>query len=216
MNNPDQEYQRSTSFLQDEKTRLELEKLSAEIENLKNSNSLGSKIAQYNPVFTVLIAVLGVMVSIHQFNKQQTFSSQQYSQQQEFNRAQLKEQSNRDFTAREQESKKRYWEEQNQIYKEAIDATATIANAKRPEEVKKEIKKFRRLYWGIMSLVENRSVEGAMVNFGQGLDEWELTKEKPIDMAKRAITIAHCCRKSLQNTWSPVDIGDLKNGDCPY
>jgi hypothetical protein len=92
----------------------------------------------------------------------------QYSEQQGFNRVQLKEQSNRDFAAREQESKKRYWEEQNQIYKEACDAAATIAGGNSLEEIKEERKKFRRLYWGIMSLVENRSVEGAMVDFGSG------------------------------------------------
>ena len=200
----------------DDKTRLELEKLRAEIESLNRSNSLGSKLAQYNPVFTVLIAVIGVVVSIRQFNAQQDFSTRQYSQQQTFNREQLMEQSNRDFAAREQESKKRYWEEQNQIYREACDAAAAIAAADSLEEVKAERKKFRRLYWGIMSLVENRSVEGAMVDFGHGLDEWESTRVKPEDMVTRAFTIAHCCRKSLQKTWSPVDIGDLKDERCPY
>jgi hypothetical protein len=216
MENRDQEAGRSAGSLADEKSRLELEKLRAEIASLKNSKDWGARIAQYNPVFTVLIAAVGVIVSIQQFNKQQAISTNQYSQQQEFNREQLREQSNRDFAAREQESKKRYWEEQNLIYKEACDAAATIAAADSLEEAKEERKEFRRLYWGIMSLVENRSVEGAMINFGRGLDEWELTRVKPEDMASRAYTIAHCCRKSLQQTWSPVNIGDLKDKDCPY
>ena len=216
MISPNPETQNSTNASTGEESRSEIEKLRAEIQSLKNSGGLGQRIAQYNPVFTVLIAVIGVIVSIHQFNRQQAFNTVQYSQQQAFNREQLREQSNRDFAAREQESKKRYWEEQNQIYKEACDSAATIAAANSLEEIREERKKFRRLYWGIMSLVENRSVEGAMVNFGQGLDDWELTKAKPEDMAKRAYTIAHCCRRSLQQTWSPVDIGDLEGKECPY
>lgn len=201
----DYPHQQSPGSPSNERSVLEVDKLKAEIESLKNSSSLGAKIAQYNPVVTVLIAVIGVVLSV-----------QQYSEQQRFNRDQMQDQSNRDFAAREQESKKRYWEEQNQIYKEACDAAAIIAAGNSLEEIKGERKKFWRLYWGIMSLVENRSVEGAMVDFGRALDEWELTGVKRDDIAKRALTIAHCCRKSLQNTWSPVEIGDLKYGNCPY
>lgn len=192
-----------TTF-QVQKANLELDKLQAEIDNLKRSNSLGAKIALYNPVFTVLIAVLGVFVSIDQFNKQQ-----------EHNRLQLEEQSKRDFATREQESKKNYWEEQNKTYKDAIDAAATIAGADSLESVKEERKKFWRLYWGIMSLVENRSVEGAMKDFGDSLEKWEMTQEKPLGMERLVYAIAHCGRKSLQNTWSPVDIGDLAEEGCP-
>jgi hypothetical protein len=213
MNNQGQENQPSVA---DSKAALEIEKLKAEIENLRKSNSLGARLAQYNPVVTVLIAVVGVIFSIHQFNTQQKQNTEQHLRQQEANSQQMKLQSDRDFTAREQESKKRYWEEQNQIYKEACDAAATIAAASSLEEVKAERKKFRRLYWGIMSLVENSSVERAMVAFDRSLSEWENNHSKPWDLVNHAYTIAHCCRKSLQATWSPVEIGDLKDKQCPY
>ncbi len=216
MDNLNQDARNSTNSLADERARLEIEKLKTEIESLRNSTGIGAKLAQYNPVFTVLIAVVGTIISIQQFNKQQIFNTQQHTQQEAHNRAQLKEQSDREFTAREQESKKRYWEEQNQIYKEACDAAATIATANSLDEVGKERKNFWRLYWGIMSLVEHREVEGAMIDFGEKLGQWELTRSKPGGIKNYSYRIAHCCRKSLQKTWSPVDIGGLKDEGCPY
>jgi len=129
MDDQNLEAQNLTLSLVHEKTRVEIEKLKAEIQTLKGGTGWGAKIAQYNPVFTVLIAVIGTLVSIQQFNRSQESNTKQYTLQQ-------KEQSDRDLAAREQESKKKYWEEQNQTYKEACDAAATVAIADSLGEVR--------------------------------------------------------------------------------
>jgi hypothetical protein len=205
MGNSNSEPQKTNDANADEKAELELEKLRAEIANLKRGNSLGAKLAQYNILFTVAIAVLGAVISISQITAQQKNAGDQ-----------LEAQSKRDYESRENESKKKYWEEQNQTYKEAIEAASAIAVAASLEEVKSERKKFWQLYWGKMSLIETSAVEKAMVAFGSHLQSWEANKEKPLEIQNSAFVIAHCARKSLQKTWSPVDIGDLRDKQCKY
>lgn len=202
--------------LADKKLRLEIEsleikndlekrKLELEAKGLESKHKWEDRVARYIPVMTALVAVAGVLIGAQQFKKQQ-----------EFDRHALAAQSLRDYETRQQELKKEYWEEQIEIYKEAGNAAAAIATAKTLEEVEEERKKFWRLYWGIMSLIEHSEVEKAMKAFGDQLLVWENSKTKPASLETLSYRIAHCSRKSLQKTWSPVDIGDYGNTRCPY
>jgi hypothetical protein len=103
------------------------------------------------------------------------------------------------------ELKKRYWEEQILIYKETCDVIGAIASAEKIAEVETERKRFRQLFWGTMCLVENKEVAKAMVDYGNQLDLWESGEKKSPLLKDLAVTIAHKCRESLDETWNPAN-----------
>jgi hypothetical protein len=150
----------------------------------------------YAPIIAASISVVGVFVGIY-------VGLQQFKKQQDYNRDQLKVQS-------EQELKRKYWEEQIAIYKEACDAVATIASAVRMEEVQAQCKTFWRLYWGRMSLIENQAVAAAMISYGKQLKRCEKGEAEPSSLEVLAWDVANSCRESLKETWNPVGIETLE------
>lgn len=206
MDNSNSETQNTSETIAEKKAALELEKLEVEVDNLKRSrNNFGAKLVQYNIFFTVAIAVMGAVISIYQLSVQQANSIKQ-----------LNEQAERDNKSRDNETRKEYWKEQNETYKAAIEAASAIGDAESLNDVKEEQKTFRQLYWGKMNLIESTAVAVAMKNFNEKLERWQGNKVKPEGIENDALKIAHCARKSLQNTWSQVEIGDLKDNQCGY
>jgi hypothetical protein len=187
-----------------EKLQLEVEKARLENERIRNENRWPNKLREYIPVITALVAVVGVLIGIYQFNTQQASAQ-----------IQLQTQAKLEFETRQAELKRRYWEEQVTIYRDATQTAAAIAISESLDEVREERRNFWTLYWGEMSLLEHREVEQAMVAFGKQLAAWEASQEKPELIENYAFDIAHCCRKSLLKTWSPVDMEDY-GGRCPY
>ena len=68
-----------------------------------------------------------------------------------------------------------------QLYAEAAQAAARIATATSGQAVVDAEKRFWELYWGPLSMVEDRLVEGAMVAFGDELSAWEDREGPPPD-----------------------------------
>jgi hypothetical protein len=124
-----------------------------------------------------------------------------------------------------QQYKKEIWSAQKKLYERAIAAASEIANGKSLESVAEPRKKFWKLYWGNLALLESPNVSTAMVKFGEILGDCEKSNDKacfrPVPGNLRtilqvaALDLAHCARASLQKTWHPVDIGKL-DGQCPY
>jgi len=103
----------------------------------------------------------------------------------------------------------RFWEERYKLYSEACQAAASIATAKSVEDTEMEQMAFWRLYWGRLSIVENRGVKDAMVAYGRELSNVQKGKSKPDSLRLLSYTLARECRMSLQQTWEPVDLDDL-------
>jgi hypothetical protein len=189
----------------EEKVRLEIQKLRAEIEGLKRDNSWWGRVDRNAALLAAVIAAASVGVGLYQFNSGQAA-----------NREQLRIQSDREETARGEELKKTYWEEQKKIYEQASNYAALICKADSTSRVASETKQFWALYWGNMSLLEHHEVERAMIDFGDALEKWQRTNKKPEGLENLSYTLAHCMRQSLSKTWRPVSGGSVRDDACPY
>ncbi|MDO8700738.1 MAG: hypothetical protein Q7J56_03710 [Deltaproteobacteria bacterium] len=124
-----------------------------------------------------------------------------------------------------QQYRKEIWSAQKKLYEQAVTSASAIANGERFESVAESRKAFWALYWGNLAVLESRSVENAMIEFGNILGNCESSKStecfqyvpgnRRTALQRAALDLAHCARESLRNTWEPVDIGDLA-GKCPY
>jgi hypothetical protein len=74
------------------------------------------------------------------------------------------EKANREQTAKE--FRKGFYEKQYHLYAEASEVVATLATEKKDSKDFAEAKqKFYRLFWGQLSIVEDKTVESKMVQF---------------------------------------------------
>ena len=128
------------------------------------------------------------------------------------------------WDANRQQYKMEIWSAQKELYESAIEAASRIANADSLESVVESRKQFWELYWGNLAMLESPRVADAMVDFGKILAKCEESMDGscfqptqgnlPNPLQKAAIGLARCARESLQDTWEPVDIGELA-GKCP-
>ena len=129
------------------------------------------------------------------------------------------------YITRQTEFRKRFWEEQVALYREATDAAAEIAMSADLTSATDARKRFWKLYWGKLSMIEHKEVERAMITFGTTLSDCEkgnkttcfgpIEGEPPTDLRARAYQLAHCARYSLAVTWNPASIDD-SHDVCPY
>jgi hypothetical protein len=189
-------------LLAEEKTRLELEKLKAEVENLHRGASPWTTIGRNPPL---IIAIITTGIGIFQFTRQQ-----------QANRNQLAAQAAREDAGRAEELKKTYWVEQKRVYDLGSNSAGLIAKATSLKEVAQETRQFWGLYWGGMSLIESPEVERAMMDFGGALSAWDHTGKKPSSVESLSYQLAHCMKQSLSKTWRPVSGGDVRDKACPY
>ena len=152
----------------------------------------------YAPLITLIVAAIPVTVGLTQYN-----------------------------ITRQTEFRKRFWEEQVALYREATDAAAEIAMAPDLKSAADARQRFWKLYWGKLSMIEHREVEQAMIAFGLELAACEKgdpskcfdanVKEGGTSTLLRGHTyeLAHCARYSLAMTWNPANIDDTRD-KCPY
>jgi hypothetical protein len=132
--------------------------------------------------------------------------------------------------------RKAFWEKRYELYTNVISIASEIANSNSLEESKNYRKEFWKLYWGNLSLIEDVTIERAMVKYGKLLAACEegtipegscfqgLNDSTKLGMSyvnrpglrKLSFDLAHCARESLKNTWDPVGIESLEENKCPY
>ena len=113
--------------------------------------------------------------------------------------------------SKDQEFRKAFWEKQYQLYSEVTDIAAKIAVADDLDDVVEERAKFWHLYYGKMSIVENKAVYDAMVAFGKKLEPLEKSGKTAFELRVFAYNLARACRESLKHTWEPVLLDDIPN-----
>jgi len=131
-----------------------------------------------------------------------------YQKQNEENR--LQEIKQREQTARE--FRKSFYEKQLQYYAEAAEATATLATEKPgSEDYIKARKTLDRLFWGRLSIVEEKTVEARMIQFKKILDAYEqaATDEIKEDLKQASLHLAHDASRYTINVW--LDSTERKN-----
>lgn len=103
----------------------------------------------------------------------------------------------RESDIRRIEAMKPFLDRQLALYTEATQVTAAIAASSEASEREVALQRFWRLYYGELVLVEDRSVEAAMVAFGRAL---ERSGETP-ELRQLALQLARACRESLAVSW---------------
>lgn len=128
---------------------------------------------------------------------------------------QNEEKRNQEIQQRQQiakEFRKSFYEKQLQYYAEAAEATATIATEEiGTEDYRKAKKDFYRLFWGRLSIVEDKTVEARMVEFKNLLESYE-EPETDItsgDLKQASLKLAHDASVYTINVW--LDSTERKN-----
>lgn len=174
---------------------LQLAKLKLEIQELRNKSTVGYKVVQLIPLFTILLAIGGLGWNIRQFNATQ-------------NAQELNEQA-----SNEREFRKPLWSKEIELYFDATSTAAAIATL--PEDSpdrKKAVERFWQLYHGPLVSVEDESVMKAKVAFGKCLDEIDIECETPSVKSNKlktlSLNLANSCRSSIAQSWK-VDLQNL-------
>ena len=145
----------------------------------KEANNLDSILK----LIQVLSVVVGAVISILSFNN-----------------ARVKEAEARksDFEKRQIEAAKPLLELRQKRYMETIEAVSVLATPDKhtPQELDKARKRFEELYWGELSMVEEKGVEAAMVRVRQSLDSGSAS-----EIQKSTYNLSHILRDSLLKSW---------------
>jgi hypothetical protein len=102
---------------------------------------------------------------------------------------------------RQLEARKPFLERQLTLYTKATQNAAILATSSDPDANEAARQIFWELYWGELSMVENRGVESAMVAFGKCLNKGCSQPE----LQPLALNLAHACRDSLAESWGVQD-----------
>ena len=111
------------------------------------------------------------------------------------------------------EFRRRFWEEQLVVYRKACCVAGSLASSSSLNDVEKQRLEFWSLYWGEMSILENKAVKEAMMAFGKQLILVQNNDSVTSDLTQLSYTLARECRRSLEQTWNPVRLDVL--GDKP-
>jgi hypothetical protein len=201
-----------TMLTEAEKTHIELqEKYKAEVAAKFKSPAKVNLIETLTKILQGVAIVVGIGATWYEFKK---YNDEKISKVVEETR-----QANRDFS-------KMFYEKQFDYYAEAVEVTAILANeARDSDDYKTALKEYYRLYWGKLSLVEDKRVEARMVQFELLLQNYEgkpTEKERVWDawsktwiplrmvdqraMRSASLRLAHDARVHTINTWiDPLD-----------
>ncbi|MEQ8655604.1 MAG: hypothetical protein RIC87_24345 [Kiloniellales bacterium] len=113
----------------------------------------------------------------------------------------------------EQANRSPFLKEQLAVSFAAVDAVAILATETDPAAWETARKTFWRLYWGPLSVVENREVEAQMVALGKMIpppQEAVLAAELPMDELRvPSLRLAQAVRELLLKSWG-VDLPALE------
>jgi hypothetical protein len=96
----------------------------------------------------------------------------------------------------------------NEAFSQAITLTSRVATAQEltgSEDIGEAVTTFWRIYWGDLARFEGESVERAMVSFGRSLRDWQETSQKPRDIQRFALDVAHACRSEIEASDTQID-----------
>lgn len=144
-----------------------------------------------------LAIVIGIWATYNEYRRQ--------------NEARLQQEQDR-YEQTAKEFRKHFYEKQLDYYAEATEATATLAT----EEIGsvdyiQARKTFFRLFWGKLSIVEDKSVEASMVQFKNLLLQYENREEdvSQQDLQQASLKLAHDASRYTINVW--IDSTEQKN-----
>lgn len=144
-----------------------------------------------------LAIVIGIWATYNEYRRQ--------------NEARLQQEKDR-YEQTAKEFRKHFYEKQLDYYAEATEATATLATEEMGSaDYILARKTFFRLFWGKLSIVEDKSVEASMVQFKNLLLQYE-NKEEDVsqqDLQQASLKLAHDASRYTINVW--IDSTEQRN-----
>lgn len=137
-------------------------------------------------VVTAILAITSIFFGVHKFTEQN-----------------------------ERELRKKIYEEQYEIYSETINLTAILAttdlDSTNSESFRNTRHEFEVLYYGKLCLIQDITVEKAIVNFHDALIRFEGGDESvEIETLQQlSIDLANAFRRSLEKTWG-IELPELR------
>ncbi len=104
------------------------------------------------------------------------------------------------------EAKKPFYAQYLELCSEASSAAATIATTSDREKKLQATDDFWRLYWGPLATVEDKGVEGAMVEFGKCVKR----RSEGCSLPTLSLDLAKNCRAGMSASWQ-VTLQTLQN-----
>lgn len=114
----------------------------------------------------------------------------------------IQEKASAEQTAKEY--RKGFFDNQFKLYSEACDATSILATEKiGSADYIQARKNFYRLFWGKLSIVEDKTVEAKMVEYERLLKSYENESNKvtQFDLQQASLKLAHTASKNTVNIW---------------
>jgi hypothetical protein len=109
------------------------------------------------------------------------------------------------FTVQQSQSnRQQFLQKQLELAFQASESASRLATLTEPAEWEKARQTFWILYWGPLSIVENRAVESAMVEFGKGVPPEPVSNLK-LPMASLQVPsyeLAHALRDLVLDSWN--------------
>lgn len=185
-----------------EKTKIELEeKYRAEVNASLNGKPKIDLVEKVTKILQGLAIIIGIWATYNEFRKQNEAKKEQEI-------ARVQQEKDR-FEQTAKEFRKDFYQRQLEYYAEATKATATLATEKKGSPDYLEARKnFYRLYWGKLSIVEDKSVEKRMVEFEELLRQYE-SGDASADLQQASYRLARDARKNTLEVW--IDSSERKN-----
>jgi hypothetical protein len=164
-------FTKSAENISDVRAQAELEKLRLEIQSLKSKNGWGEKVAQFTPLFTVLIAVAGFCFGVYQFNIQQKENIKKFTSDQNSKLDSIGIELGRDRAEREKAFNMPLFERYISLCLEASNAAAIVAIASDPNIKKKAEEEFLKIWIGPLHALAPPDIIKAMAEFERCLND---------------------------------------------
>ncbi|WCM53501.1 hypothetical protein OH720_10965 [Pseudomonas sp. WJP1] len=148
-------------------------------------------------IITVVVAVGGFVFGVLQWQVKEGHDRDQRAE--EYNRSEKsrKDEFDKSEKIRQIESTRPFLQRQLDLYIETTQVVARIAT-KNLADTSKDQARFWELFWGELALVENESVESAMVNMSEAIKD----KCPKSYLEQASLRVAHTMRASLDKSWS--------------
>lgn len=171
------------------------------------------------PALSVLLAVIGLLVTAWESRVQQGNWERTYSDQQKKDQEDRKTDQEHDAQLQDRELFKPLWEKQISLTLEAADVAATIATSTDEARRAAATERFWVLHEGPLIVVESQGVSGAMKSFGRCLRRDAATAPQedctPDTLRERSRTLATEVLEALSQSWAQ-GLGGFSEGKFKY
>ena len=104
------------------------------------------------------------------------------------------------------EFKRNIWKKQQEAYEDIGNAVSAVVNStNESSSFNENVRRFQDLYWGKVVLVQDDSVEIAMIKFNAEIRDFMDDIRTKDHLKKRGYELVKTCKASLHESWKTLD-----------